>query len=216
MYVSIDIETTGLDPVWDQVIQIGAVAWTSSMLMECEHFVVTIDPTLYAENCTRHGVYGEPIRGSACALAMNSGILKQIADGKGKSYQEAMIKFKEWLRGLGVRGLSEVKFDAVGVNFGSFDWQFLKRIPGFPAHLFGYRHTDVGSYFADKDGTVSASSFFDLVAEGFEISGKLHEALFDARCTLAILMLAIGSPIVSSTPFRQVARKKVQMNMYHN
>jgi len=118
-YVSIDIETTGLNPDTCQVLEIGAV-WEDwkRPLKEL--------PTY------RRLIPHEEYRGNAYALAMNAGLLKQLS-GEGKPWflneDQVADDFAAWLKGCGWDG--KTALTPAGKNFASFDRQFLKRLPRF-------------------------------------------------------------------------------------
>ena len=65
-HVAFDLETTGLYPRRDQILQIGAVAFTPST-EDCEEF-----------SCL---VRWDRVSGDPFALQMNASILKRIASG---------------------------------------------------------------------------------------------------------------------------------------
>lgn len=184
MYVALDVETTGLDAQKHQVLQIGAVALTHTDINQCETFSVFVDPT----QGPKTGVYGQDIVGEPYALAMNSWILDELAGGAGIPAMEATDRLTAWLSQFDPQNESARFINTVGVNFGSFDWQFLKNLPFFPTKFFGYRHTEVGSRFATPFGPVSMTERFKQIAEKHNIEGQAHEAVFDARCTLAALV----------------------------
>lgn len=181
MYVSIDVETTGLDPKTCQILQIGAVANDHEDLLKCSFFEAKIDPTLGVKT----GVYGDKIVGERYALSMNQWLL----DSKDvQNATNAKERFYRWLTQFAKvsDGSLEGFIDPIGQNFGKFDWQFLLGLPSFPTYFFGHRFVDVTSYVATKEGTKSAASELGRVAREYNIPGKPHEAVFDAWCTLAL------------------------------
>jgi len=187
MYVSIDVETTGLDTENFQVLQLGAVAWTSDDINQCRTFDMILDPT---RGPTR-GNYGQPLVGDPYGLLMNAWLLEEIVNGRGALYTTVMSEFSKFLHQFRVQhdDIQGGKYIwAVGQNFGKFDWQFLKNIPGFPVKLFGHRFTEVGTFMADRDGPHSGTEDFARIAEKYSIGGETHHALYDAKCTLAKLM----------------------------
>ena len=118
-YVSIDIETTGLDPETCQVLEIGAVwdDWTKPIgeLPTYRRLVV-------------HGEY----RGNAYALALNASLLKQLSGQRETWFLEptqVADDFAAWLKECGWDGMASLT--PAGKNFASFDRQFLRRIPRF-------------------------------------------------------------------------------------
>jgi len=107
-YVSIDIETTGLNPETCQIIEFGAVA-ESPQHRGIFHRLI------------RHSIYqGEPY-----AFSMHPKIFKELADGKGITPEELAPTFHRFLRGCGFSG----KINVAGKNFASFDAHFLSKLP---------------------------------------------------------------------------------------
>lgn len=137
-YVSIDIETTGLDPEWCQVIEFGAVL---------EDWVTPV------ENLPRFHRYvvHDQIVGEPYALAMNAEILRRIATGeKGYLYVKPSQlggEFQSWLMQNRVIVESSQAFIAAGKNFASFDRQFLRRIPSFRYVKIHHRSIDPAMLF---------------------------------------------------------------------
>jgi len=118
-YVSIDIETTGLDPETCQVLEIGAVwdDWTKPIA----------ELSVY-----RRLVVHEEYRGNAYALALNSNLLKHLSGQREPWFLEpAQVAddFAAWLKGCGWDGTASLT--PAGKNFASFDRQFLRRLPRF-------------------------------------------------------------------------------------
>jgi oligoribonuclease len=132
IYVSCDIETTGLDPDIHDIIEFGAVLEDTSVLLPINE-LPSFRATLKTDNYT----------GSAFALSMHSKIFKKIA-----AYDSTLVypwndciihpadlgsHFLFWLKQLGVikEGDSKAIITVAGKNFGSFDLQFLKKLPEF-------------------------------------------------------------------------------------
>jgi len=173
-YVSIDIETTGLNPDTCQVLEVGAVInFPAKPLLEC--------PTFRA--CVKH----EVITGTARALQMNSRLLDEIADGGGEWEGDAGVRFHEWLKEhLPIGDLTENYIHALGKNVDTFDLLFLDRISTWPSWLFHYRSCDVGSMYSTSEGISGLGELEDELADRLKIPGKPHEALYDARVALAL------------------------------
>jgi oligoribonuclease (3'-5' exoribonuclease) len=170
-YVSIDIETTGLDPETCQVLEIGAVLNDpDKTLLEC--------PTFRA--CVKH----EVIKGTPRALQMNVRLIEEIANGGGEWASNACGRFQKWLLQHLTPG--DKSLHALGKNVGTFDLVFLNKIDTWPKWLFHYRSCDVGSMFATPHGMLSQSALEGELAENLKIPGNPHEALYDARVSLAL------------------------------
>ena len=120
-YVSLDIETTGIDPESDQILQIAAVV-ADFQGMTYQSFDIIVD---------NGDIYGSPY-----ALHLNSRILKMLADAVPEDYQhgdqgqlpriakveDAIQLFQKWLYLV----LQRNRIVFAGKNFDSFDKQFLK------------------------------------------------------------------------------------------
>ncbi len=118
-YLSIDIETTGLDPETCQILEIGAV-WE-------DWFSTLVD--LHTFHCY---VVHKQIVGQPFALALNADTLRRIAnpqetEGNFLAPSEVADRMAAWLARCGA---AETVTPA-GKNFASFDRQFLKRLPDF-------------------------------------------------------------------------------------
>ena len=146
-YVSLDIETTGLDDVSHLVLEIGAVIddWKTPV-DELPSF------RCYVDN-------GDMIYGSAYALSMHPKILRYIAT-RGKESEEHVdilaldevaAYFVGWLRD---NGLDPEKhhLTMAGKNFASFDRNFLKNIPDWDKFVKSqHRVIDPGNLYWDPD-----------------------------------------------------------------
>lgn len=137
-YVSIDIETTGLNPEKCQVLQIGAVIEDTEKLLQFEE--------LPKFNCI---VEHDDYLGQPTALKMNSWIFEILSGLEGKTKEDRLAYRKEhniipvglvarsfemWLvnNGLIAEFMNEpVKITVAGKNFASFDLQFLKKLPNW-------------------------------------------------------------------------------------
>ena len=147
-YVSIDIETTGLDPEKHQILEIGAVIddWVSS---------VESLPTFrcYVDN-------GSLIQGHPYALSMHPKILRYIAtNGKSREPDQERVViveqehvaeyFLKWLQGWGIMPTKR-HITAAGKNFSGLDYQFLRRLPKWEKFIpTQHRVIDPGNLYFD-------------------------------------------------------------------
>jgi DNA polymerase III epsilon subunit-like protein len=111
--ISIDLETTGLDPETCQIIEFGAILQKPGPIEKCPRF----------HRYVLHDVYqGEPY-----AFQMHTKILKRIANREeGFSYihvDNLIGEFETFLFHHGV-----FNFNVAGKNFSGFDLPFLKKI----------------------------------------------------------------------------------------
>ena len=178
-YVSIDIETTGLDPETCQILEIGAVwdDWTKSI-----HEL----PTYHQLIC--HTEY----RGSAYALAMNATLLKQLADnGKLQWLKPSQVtdSFAAWLKSCGWDG--KTALTPAGKNFASFDRQFLKRLPRFE-QVVKLRHRALDPavlwWQADDEKLPDSKTCYKRAGLDGEVA---HTAVEDALAVVRLVRLGI-------------------------
>jgi len=169
-YVSIDIETLGLDPDYCDTIEFGAVFDDLvSPIEKLPHFhcYITRPQNKY--------------RGEAYAMAMHSKILFRIANrDHGFSYTPYDLLdevFASWLKDQGFG--EDEKIIVAGKNFASFDLNFLKKI-GFGNKVnYSHRFLDPGSMFVTSYDNAPPSLKDCLMRAGInkEID---HTALADA------------------------------------
>lgn len=149
-YVSIDIETTGLNPETCQVLEIGAVL---------EDWVSDIESLPKFHCIVKHGF----IKGTPFALAMNTRLLELLAEPRLSEYmylppQDVGRMFESWLT---KHGLDAHKLNVAGKNFAGFDKPFLYKMPNFRDHIcFNQRVIDpaILYWMPDIDETLPGSS----------------------------------------------------------
>ncbi|MDH3445875.1 MAG: 3'-5' exonuclease [Deltaproteobacteria bacterium] len=121
-FISIDVETTGLDSEWCQVLEIGAVAWEIGKGQIGKPFQCLL----------KH----EKIVGDPYALWMNRDLLRILADNPRELVPPESVAclFRDWRNSLDKVSLDFMgskPFNAAGKNFASFDAGFLKKLLGF-------------------------------------------------------------------------------------
>jgi len=191
LYLSLDLETTGLDPKEDQILMVGAV------VEDTEHPEVPVEELPYFCCYVRHDRY----HGNGFALAMNWWILN-ITSGRSKQEVEHPIyddvlsinwwgyKFHEFLdeQFSTPEDGKKPKIILAGKNVASFDYQFL---PKELQNRFAHRFIDPGSVFIvwEVDKPLSLD---DLKIE-LDIEGEVeHDALEDARDVIRVLRKSYG------------------------
>lgn len=118
-YLSIDIETTGLDRDKDQIIEFGAI-------LEDTNNPLPFEEVPKFHKYVKHDRY----EGGAYALALNQRIFEILAKGEDKnivSEYALMVHFHQWLS----HGQQMVKPIVAGKNFRDFDYEFLIKIKGW-------------------------------------------------------------------------------------
>lgn len=186
-YVALDIETTGLDPDYCQILQVAAVVddWPANRTShDGEELPIGRLPTF--EAILRHEVmHGEPI-----ALTMNAELIAAIGKAPVTEGTSVPISYRnrsvpvffvrdrlfsalaEFLKGA----LGEPPYIAAGRNVAGFDLQFF---PDWARALFHYRVLDVSSMAMgarpalwQADRLPSCDKIIDHVAA--------HDAIHDA------------------------------------
>jgi oligoribonuclease (3'-5' exoribonuclease) len=176
-YVSIDIETTGLNPDTCQVLEVAAVI---------EDWKSDIDALPVFHRLIEHDqIVGEPF-----ALALNHRILAELAKPPGEC---ETLRCEPWeVRGLLASFLERYKIDpdeailAAGKNFSGFDRPFLNRLPHFDLK-FHHRVIDPGMAYWNPliDETPPDTK---TCKERAGIQGEVsHRAVDDARDIIRII-----------------------------
>lgn len=182
--LSLDVETTGLDPVQCRVIEIGAV------LFEPE---VTFtpgggrsDPKWESFECL---VKHDKLIGEPYALSRNHEILAEISGRKPThlnilSENDAMSQLGQWLAANFVNTVT-----VVGKNFDRFDLQFLKRMDGFSLYvepLLERRSLDVGSLMFNPSKRPKIPNLQECLEDLGIRTSIPHRALQDALLTATV------------------------------
>lgn len=193
IYVSIDIETTGLDRVNDQVLEVGAVIEDT----EKQHLFEYIPKFNAIINHDR-------ITGSPYALHLNARILDILANipKKGVKKQEYIIKHNiikpedlglAFYTFLTSNGFEEpktggVKIITAGKNFTSFDKPFLENVSNFSEYVkMGHRSIDPVNMYIDFKYDTELPSL-DVCMKRAEVEGEVsHKAVYDAWDVVRVL-----------------------------
>jgi oligoribonuclease (3'-5' exoribonuclease) len=186
-YVSIDIETTGLNHYTDQILEIAAV-------------IDDNEGDLYLKPAIRIWIKRERLYGNPTAIVMNADLLRQINEREftpltfveeaidlGSAEVALVVHPHDAGRVLNnflVRHIGHEKVTVAGKNFGGFDRQFLEKLDDFPEDRFRHRYLDPGNLWWDptEDNFVLPDS--DTVKKRCGgTSGTTHQALDDAYDT---------------------------------
>ena len=149
-YISIDLETTGVNPEVCSILEFGAV-------------IDDLENPLPLEELPRfHGYIKEPnntIIGEYYALQMNQAIIKKISKSKltdNNIYTSDSIlhSFMVFLRDNGYHNTVEkprISFTPAGKNFDSFDRLFIKKLRNYDLYFdVSHRTLDPGPMYTKK------------------------------------------------------------------
>jgi DNA polymerase III epsilon subunit-like protein len=190
-YVSIDIETTGLDPETCEILEVAAIIDTDRAIP------IEKLPT-FRFRFVKDVYQGEPF-----AFSMHKELLKDLAmnpvnvrhPGPADDWQNIYGRpfdfsncFGQWLNKWHVDPLS---FVAAGKNFANFDAPFMKKLVGIPERLrWHHRILDPGNMFVlPSDRTVPGT---DDCCERAGVNprdfqGSAHTAIYDAKLVVALI-----------------------------
>ena len=195
-YVSIDIETTGLDPDKCQIIELAAVIddlvtpfeelpkfrylvkEAAEPLYRGEPYALSMHAALFREIATRSAVPFDPYR----SYLINEDILESEARLTGC--------LRNWLKEYGV---TPDLFLAAGKNFAGFDARFMRRLPQADLFTWEHRVLDPGPLYMLPTDTIVPSTNTCIERakmQGMEIHnipGDPHTALYDALMVCALI-----------------------------
>lgn len=199
-YVSIDIETTGLDREQDQIIEFGAILED------------TLNPLPFKDTPKFHAIVKhDRYSGGAFAINLNQRIFKILADrilikdpDEKVSYdikhnickiEDLAEDFYNWLftelnkGGLTVYYHQPLTITAAGKNYAGFDGQFLNHVPDWNK-LFRVRHRtlDPASLYWDSARDEALPSLEQcLERAGIDNTVVSHDAVEDAWQVIEVL-----------------------------
>jgi oligoribonuclease len=197
-YLSIDIETTGLDPKTCQILQIG-------ILIEDTKKILSFDKIPKLNLIIRH----EKISGSIKAISMNSELISRIDDYNDFSdveakeilskslynahfirYEDIILQITNFLliNGYKFNGYSRLTINAAGKNFGTFDKLFLEEIPGWKERFqIRNRILDPAILYVDWEKDDSLPSLNECKERAGIFEEVSHNAIEDAWDVIQIL-----------------------------
>lgn len=183
-YISIDIETTGLDPEYCQIIEFAAIADDLTEQLPLNELKTFQTYVLYDR------YVGEPY-----ALSLNEKIFRTIANREKfpcslVTPDRLLPEFYNWLLKIGYvpeKNDGIIKINAAGKNFASFDNAFLNKLPKFPYVYINHRTLDPSIlYFNPKTDKRLPSTEECMARAGIHGVVK-HEALDDAMTVVKLL-----------------------------
>lgn len=179
-YISIDTETTGLDPENCQILSFAAV------IEDTDRPDIPVEELPSIHVILKHtSMKGEPY-----ALNMNKDLIEIISKGvDGRLINPFNLKdrFVAFLRENDIRN----KVKVAGKNFNSFDKEFIKRAfqnSWNPTDvMFHHRVLDVGSVFVDFKNDEWIPNLDECMDRAGVEGVVTHDALEDARDVIRVL-----------------------------
>jgi DNA polymerase III alpha subunit (gram-positive type) len=198
LYVSIDIETSGLNPNKNQILSFGAIIEDTSKSLSFEDC-----PKFYATVIHRN------IKGSPKALLMNMDVIKDISDYIENDRNDALnnevgnynpifvetftltSSFISFLDSNGIKADSRFqryKINVAGKNFAAFDMLFLNNVPGWLGFIdIRKRILDPAILYFDVNNDDTLPSL-GVCKKRANIDGNVsHNALLDAWDVIQVL-----------------------------
>lgn len=198
--LALDIETTGLDPYSDQILEVGMVV--------ADLAPGRTDPLVFAELPTFRSPVQPPkgrVAGNVAALFMNASLIARIASGQGDPLEVVeghCLAFIDVLFGEGA------VVPVVGKNLWKLDLRFIERHMPKLIERVHHRVLDVGAMYARKsDAFVPGLGECIRRAGGDDASfGDPHDCIAD--CWRSLFCLArhwslpcsFSSPLLDSYP----------------
>lgn len=183
-FLSIDIETTGLDEEWCQILEIGAVLGdlTDTSVSDLPWFQCRL--------------YYDRVVGQPYALKLNAeliGDMDRRDSGFNYLHKDSVgSALCIWLE-QHIPNFWGTKVTVAGKNYGSFDRRFLAKIPRWPSERFHHRYLDPGNLFwiPESDEVLPDTKECIRRAGLSWDPKKLHSAVWDAR--LVVELVRAGS-----------------------
>jgi DNA polymerase III epsilon subunit-like protein len=191
-YISIDIETLGLDPDCCDMIEFAAVIDDlKSPIADLQRFHVYLLPP--TRGIGKYWYQGDP-----SAMAMHADKLSRIANQEeGFEYIQPHVLGQRFMNWLGCRGYDvekgHVKIDVAGKNFSGFDANFLNKWEQWRYHIrTHHRVIDPGSMYFDPRNDPRPPSLEDCLKRAGIEKTVTHSALDDAIDVIRVLRYKWG------------------------
>jgi len=202
-YISIDLETTGIDPEQNQIIEFGAIIEDSKNPLSYEESKKYRRVILARDRVYNFSSYAARL--NANLIALISDIENGRADVKFTNnsnltetafYVDELISdFKIWLLANGFIENSQgtVQIVAAGKNFSGFDKQFINKLEPLTYGLnIKYKAIDPAPYFIDWDNDLEPPSSDECLKRAGVDAKTNHEALADAWNVIQLLRTQYG------------------------
>lgn len=180
-YLSVDIETTGLDESFCQILEVGCV------MADTLDFDTPVEdlPTF------RSRFYYDRVVGQPFALHMNAKlVLDMDKRPAGYNYMHPdsfWSNFTDWIRVQQGHSVTAPKLSFSGKNYGTFDSRFLWKLPRWNREYFRARVLDPGQFFLLPGDNVLPDLKTCIARAGVQWDeSKHHDAVEDARMVVKL------------------------------
>ncbi|RDJ35326.1 MAG: hypothetical protein DWQ19_10960 [Crenarchaeota archaeon] len=190
-YLSIDLETAGLDPKSCQILEFGAVLDDTNWWTGEKRVAVDSLPYFHAYIVSEDGMY----HGQPYALWLNAEIFKKISNASKEAVKGNLflypkrlgLAFKNWLRDdHGITG----KINVAGKNFASFDQKFLEELPDWSVE-FASRVLDPAAYYFDPSKDERLPDTKTCLERAGINHPVAHTAIEDAKDVIRLIRVAL-------------------------
>lgn len=201
-YLSLDIETTGLDPVTCQILEVAAVLEDTAKSVPVEELP-----------CFHRFISHKEIHGQLQGVAMNARLIETIAacqNGEFAEGTQAILPSSLFGQSKAFCNAHDLKRATVaGKNVSRFDVPFLCRLPGDWESLFDHRTIDPAILFWQPKADSALSSMSECLYRAGLAKEVAHRALDDARDVVSLVRIGMSrmkGRLVSASAIRANAR----------
>lgn len=186
LIASIDIETTGLNPINHQILDFGCILFDTEQ-MELD---------VYSRPVFRKRIYWPEIVGEPIALRMNAKILEAMSYQDPKGVEEGWCTinylasmFRSWLlMYMKADAQGRAKIHPAGKNFGAFDGQFLHQVPGWDKDIrMVHRSFDPAVLYFNPLTDLQLPDLKTCLQRAGLPTDCLHQAIGDAAAVVELL-----------------------------
>lgn len=178
-FISIDCETTGLNPETCEILSLAAV------LEDTNNTDVPVDNLPHV-----HFIFKKDfIKGEPYALNMNKNIIEIIKEGTDKRLISIANFEKFFTEFLEKNDIDIKKIKVAGKNFSSFDRLFIDNMDYGHSHDFKFHHRvlDVGPLFVDFKNDVWLPDLSSCMRRAGVEGVVTHDAYEDAKDVIKVL-----------------------------
>lgn len=185
-----DLETTGLNPLVQDILEIGFVCFQPGVEKKLDQ----LKDEGRVFHCYVSISDDDLSKGDPYALNLNKEIIRRIKD-KDEGYLylnkgEVIPALTEWANQFLEDG---EKMNIAGKNFGAFDIQFIKQLPGYSYKLHTSRFIDPAVMFIDWEEDVYPPSLSECLQRAGMNETVTHTAVEDSFQVMELINYTINN-----------------------